>query len=253
MLTYRRTKILEFVHKNGFCTAEELAQHLNTSAMTIRRDFIALEQEHLITRVHGGAIPVENLLVSSHVATRTREHVREKQKIAACAANLLERDDTVFLDAGSTCAYLAEVFPENRSITVITHSLNIINILKNKVGVNIICAGGTFEERTGAFIGPLTESFLSSFFVNKSFVGALGISPEMGCASNTIHESKIKTIMHTRARQSYIVADASKFSSPAFHTFLPLEQVKHIITDDSLAPAIAKNYRESGIEITLAD
>jgi DeoR/GlpR family transcriptional regulator of sugar metabolism len=252
MLTYRHNKILEFVHKNGFCAVEELAQHLNTSAMTIRRDFIALEKERLITRVHGGAIPVENLLVSTHIASRIKAHISEKQKIAAYAAALIERDDTVFVDAGSTCSYLAESFPENRSITVITHSLNIINILKNKVGINIICTGGGFQEREGAFGGAITESCLSSFFVNKSFVGAAGISLEMGCASNNIDESKIKAIMHTRARQSFILADASKFSSPAFHTFLPLEQIKNIITDDSIAPNLVKKYRESGIEIILA-
>jgi DeoR/GlpR family transcriptional regulator of sugar metabolism len=252
MLTYRQNKILEFVHKNGFCAVEELAQHLNTSAMTVRRDFIALEKERLITRVHGGAIPVENLLVSTHIASRINQHINEKQKIAAYAASLIERDDTVFVDAGSTCSYLAESFPENRSITVITHSLNIINILKNKVGINIICTGGSFEEREGAFGGPITESCLSGFYVNKSFIGAAGISLEMGCASNNVNESKIKGVMHAHARESYILADASKFSSPAFHTFLPMEHTKNIITDGSLSPAVMKQYKKTGVKIIIA-
>jgi len=220
--------------------------------MTIRRDFFALEKERLITRVHGGAIPVENLLVSSHIDRRIREHVGEKQKVAAYAVSLLERGDTVFLDVGSTCSYLAEAFPENLSLTVITHSLNAIDILKGKVGISTICVGGSLEESIGAFTGSITESCLSGFFVNKAFVAATGISEEMGCASNYVDESRIKSIMHSHARRSFIIVDASKFSSPAFHTFLPLKEVKTIITDDSLAEAEVKRYRELGIEMLLA-
>ena len=253
MLTYRQNKILEFLHKNSFCAVEELARQLNTSAMTIRRDFIVLEKERLITRVHGGAVPVENLLVSTHFAIRINQQINEKQKIAAYAANLIKRDDTVFLDAASTSCYLAEVLPENRSITVITNSLNIVNILKNKVGINVISAGGAFDEHIGAFTGPITEACLSNFYVNKSFIGAAGISSEMGCADNNINESRIKAIMHFRSKESYVIADASKFSSPAFHSFLAPEQIKVIITDGSLAQYVKKQYKQVGIKILTAD
>lgn len=252
MLTYRHNKILEFVRKNGFCSADELAGRLNTSAMTIRRDFAALEKERLITRVHGGAVPVENLLVSTHIASRLNRDVEEKKKIAAYAAGLIERDDSVFIDAGSTCCYLAEIFPENRSVTVITHSLNIVNILKSKVGVNIICTGGSFEEGIGAFVGSATESCLNGFYVNKSFVGAAGISIEMGCASNDVSESRIKAIMYTHAKDGYVLADATKFSSPAFHSFLPIKQTGKIITDGSLSRQTVMQYKKAGVEIIIA-
>jgi DeoR/GlpR family transcriptional regulator of sugar metabolism len=252
MLTYRHNKILEFVRKNGFCSADELAKLLNTSAMTIRRDFTALEKERLIARVHGGAVPVDNLLVSTHIAIRLNRNIEEKKKIAACAASLIERDDSVFIDAGSTCCCLAEMFPEDRSVTVITHSLNIVNILKSKVGVKIICTGGSFEEDIGAFTGSAAEACLNSFYVNKSFVGAAGISLEMGCASNDVSESRIKAIMYTHAKEGLVLADATKFSSPAFHSFLPIEQTKKIITDSALPRSVIKQYKGAGVDIIVA-
>jgi DeoR/GlpR family transcriptional regulator of sugar metabolism len=247
----RERRILDYLRRHGFATAESLAEMLDVAAITARRDLIKLEQQGLLKRVHGGAVPLGSELVS-HIAARLRQNAPAKRAVALLAAGLVERGETLFLDAGSTCCHLAECLPEDFDLTVVTHSLDNINVMKQKDGIRIFCPGGELDERLNAFLGPLTENQLSQFFVDKAFLGAAGIDVVRGCVDNTTAERNIKAGMNARARKAYILADAAKFGVAAFHQSVPLGDIKTIVTNKGVADQPARLLRKAGVHILLA-
>ena len=54
------------------------------------------------------------------------------------------------------------------------------------------------------------------------------------------------------AKETIVVADASKFNRIAFAAVAPLKVVDRVVTDSSLDPAIQKRLEEMGIVVLLA-
>lgn len=238
--------------KKGFASPDGLAEILGVSAITVRRELMRMEKHGLLRRVHGGAIPLQNETAITHVASRLHKNAKAKRAIAAFAAGLIRHGDTIFLDAGSTCYYLAECLAENMDLTVITHSLDNINILRQKLGIRILCPGGELNERLNAFVGPLTEIQLERFFPDKAFIASAAIDPQMGCSNNAIMERNIKTTMNAHARESFIIADASKMGVSAFHQTIALKEIKTVITNQDAPQGIIRQLKKAGINVLLA-
>lgn len=100
----RFAAIQELLHKKRAATVTELAQALDASESTIRRDLILLAGQGKLNKVHGGAVAREEAFDSGEAAMSAKEqlNVAEKQAIARYAAKQIQPDDVVFLDAGST-------------------------------------------------------------------------------------------------------------------------------------------------------
>ena len=245
----RERAILDHVKRNGFVSPAAVAEHIGVSAITARRDLTKLERLGLLRRVHGGAVPVPDSLAVSHVASRLRQNAAAKRQIARFAAALVHRGDTLFLDAGSTCYYLAECLPAEFGLTVITHSLDNVNALKGRAGIRVLCPGGELDEMLNAFVGPLADAHLAQFFVDKAFIGTAGVDLARGCVNNTVVERAIKNMMNRRARESFIVADASKLGVTAFHQSIALKDVRTLITTRGGPQAIVRRLTKAGIHV----
>jgi DeoR family transcriptional regulator, L-fucose operon activator len=246
----RQGKLLAHLRQNGFATAEELADLANVSVITVRRDLTALEQTKQIRRVHGGAV-FEGFVAPTHISTRMQRHAAEKKAIAAFAASLVEPGDSIFLDAGSTCCFLAEALPEGRDLTVITHSLDNINALRGKA-IRVIGLGGEFDATLSAFVGPPTETQLELFRANRAFLGTAGLDPETGCVNNTLIETRIKVLMAQRAQHCFVLADGSKLGASGFYRTLPIEQVTNVITDSNAPAEQLRLLRERSVQVHVA-
>lgn len=249
ILNHRLQTIPDYLQKHGFASPDELARNLGVSAITIRRDLVKLEQRAMLKRVHGGAVPIRTPLLVPHIAARFRQNTAAKRAIARFAAGLVKRDERIFLDAGSSCYYLAECLPEHLNLTVITHSLDNVNVLKRKTGIRTICLGGEFDEKLNAFVGPLTEMQLSQFFAEKAFIGAAGIDPKYGCVNNTLIERTIKVTMNRQAKEAFILVDCSKFGVTAFHRSVPLAEMKSVITNRGLPVETLRTMQKAGIRV----
>lgn len=248
----RDTQILEILTRRGFAAAEEIAAELNISAVTVRRDFVRLEKENLITRVHGGVTPGREGQFGLHLNRRSQINPERKRAIAGQAASLVRKGETLFLDAGSTCCRLAEALPSDFNLTVITHSLAACLILKNRRGFHVICPGGELSDELGAFIGPLTEEALKRMSADRAFLGAAALNLEKGCVNSTIVEWKIKTLFHRQAKAPVILADSMKFDLPGFYQIIPIEEMKTVVTDDGLSAERAAEYESRSIRIIRA-
>lgn len=248
----RKQQILDYICSKGFATPEELARQCRVAPITARRDLTWLEQEGLIKRVHGGAVPSAAPLAVTHVSVRMRAEAEAKRAIADAAAQMVRHGERIFLDAGSTCVFLAEALPNDLDLTVITHSVENVTILARKQGVRIISPGGEFDVWLNAFIGSLTETALAVFHTDKAFLGTTGISLEHGFTDNSLSEGQIKALAAKNARETIVLCDSSKFGHTAFRSSLPLRAAAQIITDSGAPDQFCADMRQQGIQVSIA-
>lgn len=246
----RKRQIFDLVCSKGFAAPEELARLCRVSAITARRDLIWLEKAGMLERVHGGAVPAVPPSGIAHIHARIRIAVKEKRLIAKHAAAMAAAGSRIFLDAGSTCSFLAEELAEDLDLTVITYSLDNIRVLAGKRGIRLIAPGGEFDQRINAFVGPITEATLSSFHFDIAFLAATGVDLDKGLTDNGVHEGGVKRIAAANSDRRVVLADGSKLGKVAFKTFLRLDEFPlTIVTDTAASKEFCASLQKCGIDV----
>ena len=230
----RRKKALEYIESHEYTTVKDLVDYLNVSPMTIRRDLILLNQQKSVNRVYGGVVPsnitynstndpgVENFI-------RLDTNVEEKKILAKKAAELVSDGQIIFLDAGSTCYYIAENLADKK-IMVVTNSFTIISLLKNYSNIRLLVLSGEYYQNLDAFIGSIENTPLREIALDIAFIGAAYFNPAKGCFNDTFSEKELKDLVNSNAKESYIVFDSTKTINSSPYLSIPIEKVNNIIT-----------------------
>jgi DeoR family fructose operon transcriptional repressor len=248
--TGRHLRIRELLESHEFVDLETFCRELDASESSIRRDLIELEQQRVLKRVHGGALaikPRDQLLDFSWQSTR---NAAEKQRIAKVAATLIEDEQTVILDGGSTTAAVAAELA-HRSMNIITNSLAIAEIFKNSRQIEVTLTGGYLYPRLEIMLGPLCESTLAGVAADVLVMGIGGIT-EAGLSNNNTLLVGSERKMIEVARKVIIVADRTKFGKPAMVHLAPIDIVDIIVSDEGLAPEHLQMIQARGIQVMLA-
>ena len=232
----RDKAVLRALHATGRVDVAEVASELGVTSETVRKDLIRLERRGMLRRVHGGAVPVADLTYEPVVAERTA-FAAEKQRIARAALEHLPERGTVLLDAGSTTAWLAEVFPTDRPLDVFTNTLPIALTLLARSNLTVHTLGGRLRGPTSAEVGPLADRALRDLNVDVAFLGTNGISLERGLTTPDEDEAATKQLMLSAARRRILLADHSKVGLVSLCKHAELRDVDLLITDAGLTDA----------------
>jgi DeoR/GlpR family transcriptional regulator of sugar metabolism len=249
----RHQEILARIRQTGKVTVEELAAMYAVSLPTIRADLARLEEQGLLRRTHGGAIPASATLFEPPYSQREVMHHPEKKAIAAAAAEMVKDGETIILDAGTTVYEFALALRGRKSLTVVTNSLVNAQALSDSAGVEVILIGGTIQPHRRATLGPLAVRFLESFHVDRAFLAFNGVHPEAGFTVVDFHAAEIKRQMMARAVESIVLSDASKLGKTAFARVAAISSASTIITDSSVDPQLRSDLAAQGITIVLAE
>jgi DeoR family transcriptional regulator, aga operon transcriptional repressor len=245
----RAQSILHELHRSGSITVEELATKFNVSTITIRRDLVELEQKGLLRRVHGGAIPVQQLLYEpfrhdSSFQEQVERQVDEKRRIGLAAAELIENGDTVAFTAGTTTTQATRSIGNNKHITVVTNTVNVAMELSQRSEINVFVTGGFLRGGWFSLVGPSAINAMSQIFVDKVFIGVNGIHAEHGLTAYHPEEAAFNRAMIEQARQKIVLADHTKLGKIVTSLIYPTKGIDTLITDsgaseESIAPFIA--------------
>lgn len=249
----RQQAILEGLRHQGKVTVEELRRRFTVSPPTIRTDLTRLEEQGLLRRTHGGAIAIGNTLYEPPFAERAVLHHDEKRAIALAAISFVHEDETILLDAGTTCYEIATLLREFNRLTVITNSLAIAQTLTENDGIEVVLIGGNLQPRRRATMGPLASHFLDPIHCDRAFIGMSGVHPTAGFSVIDFDAAQIKNKMITQSRQSIAVADSSKIGQIAFACVAPLTSVNLLITDSGILAEDRLALEEVGLRLHLAD
>ena len=250
----RRRKILEYLEKDGRVTVDKLVKSLAVSAVTVRGDLDALSRAGSLVRSHGGAVRPLNPVQDYPLEVKKSMYHAEKIRIARVATQLIQNQQTVILDSGTTCAEIAANLRRTKpmSLTVITHALNIAMELSRAPNVSLIMIGGILRQVSSSFVGPQAEQMVRDLHADHLFLAVDGLDMEIGLTTPDILEAQLNTLMMKASREVTVVADASKFGRRSLSVIGDLPSVKRVITDDRVSPEYVDGLRQLGVEVLLA-
>ena len=233
----RKAKILDYINSNKAVTATELMAEFDASEATIRRDLNELDQKGLISKVYGGAVSLENQINKDYNISE-REDVNQDDKItiARYAASLIQDNDMVYLDAGTTTSHIID-YIEAKNITFVTNAIMHAKKLSVR-GYRVYLTGGYLKNSTEALVGSDCYECISRYQFSISFLGTNAVNHANGFTTPDPEEAKIKECAIAHSNSPYILCDSSKFSKTSLVQFSKFEDACIITTG-----TIPKSYQ----------
>lgn len=250
----RRARIVELVQERDFVHVSELASQFARTPMSVRRDLALLEDEGLLTRVRGGAVPRRSTRTGGLFGAAMRSHPAEKRRIAAAAAELLEPADVTFFYSGTTVAEVAANLPRGlrSTLTVVTNSLPVIEQASGWDAPHLVALGGLYLPEYHAFVGPQTAAALQQLTADVAIVGCDGLSADGGLTTPHQLVAEVGRVMVAQARRVVAVADSSKVGRRGFTPIAPTSAVDVLVTDGGADPAEVDALRAAGVNVIVA-
>jgi len=249
----RLGRILQRLNESGSVGVTELADELDVSEASVRRDLHRLEEQNLLTRTHGGAV-ASGVLYELPMRYRGGQHHDAKRAIASSAAERVTAEITsVGLNGGTTTTEVARALSGRPGLRVVTNALNIASELAVRSNIELVVCGGSARAESYELVGPLAELTLANLNLDLAFIGVDGISPTAGLTTHHEVEAQTNRALVRAAARAVVVADSSKLGRRGFAKIGDLDLVSDLITD-SAAPADAvAALRRAGLQVHLVD
>lgn len=246
--------IVRELQQAGSVTISDLCEHYQASIATVRRDLRQLEEQGLLRRTHGGAVPIEPLFYEpfkkdASFVDLVGRHAEEKRRIAQAAAELVEPGNTIALTAGTTTTEVIRCLRYEGGIKVVTNTVNIAMELSKRKDIEVFVTGGHLRGDWFSLVGPTTVDNLRQAFVDIVFIGANGIDPSAGLTCHSADEAAVNRVMVSQAKKRIAVVDRSKFGIITDWQICPIEACALIITDSGATNEMIAPYTERGIEV----
>lgn len=230
----RQLKILDYLNENINMSVHDICELLDVSRDTARRDILKLIEKGAAIRTHGGiSLPVIRNTIEAY-KERVLKYSTEKKDIANKALEFINEKEHYYFDVSTTVCYLAELI--DKKITVVTHSLDNIQILSENHKVNICSTGGAFNKNNRFFYGDDAKTYIENRFFDVAFLGAGAIMQD-GVYLIDEEDAVIKQTVIRRARKVIVLADSKKFNILSYYKGVSWDQIDVIITDKN-PPAI---------------
>ncbi|MGN7397635.1 DeoR/GlpR family DNA-binding transcription regulator [Peribacillus frigoritolerans] len=246
LTTERHQFILSILKEQGTVKLQELVDQLQASESTIRRDLVQLEEMKLLKRVHGGASLLQRKGLEPTTMEKQYKARAEKQLIAKLAASFIEKNDCIYLDAGTTTA---EMIPylKDKNITVLTNGLmHIPKLIELKI--KTVLVGGMIKFSTNAIIGSNAVQFLNEYRFDKCFLGMNGIHQELGFTTPDPEEALLKKMALRLSNETYVLADSSKLNEATFAKVADVSDAI-ILTDSNDEEAVAHLQKNPKVKV----
>jgi len=238
LIEERFCEILRIVEEKRTVTVQELTELLDTSESTIRRDLTALHNQGKLVKVHGGAIAVDLNYNNkdTDIAIRQDLNREEKIKIARYAASLIEANDVVFIDAGTTTGLMIDYITQTNALYITNGTVHAKRLAEK--GCKTYILGGEYKLATEAIVGSEAIDCLKKYNFTKGFWGTNGVNTQTGFSTPDINEALVKKKAMEQTKCKYVLCDETKFSQISPVTFADFEDATIITT------ALADKYYE---------
>lgn len=247
----RTKRILAALSEKGHVTVKDLAAEINVSEATVRRDLKMLAESNQVHLVYGGAAMPRSPDYSFRA--KARRNFEAKQAIGRLAAGLIEDDEQIFLDSGTTCFAMAPFLKGRHGLTIIVSSARLVTELPEAPGMTIFALGGRYRPDRMDTVGPLASASLDQLRGYIAFIGADGLSRDFGLTASDMESAVLYRQAVRNARATYLLADHSKFQAPSLFKIVDWEAISRVITDQPPAGEWAAFLAERSIECLYPD
>jgi DeoR/GlpR family transcriptional regulator of sugar metabolism len=250
----RRRKILDLLEQKGQITVRDVVERFSVSAVTARGDLDSLASSGAAVRSHGGAVRQMEANRDYPLRLKATLHRAEKSKIGRAAADLIQPNEVVILDSGTTTAEIARQLKAKnlQSLTVITNALNIVSELVDAPGITVIGIGGLLRPVSLSFVGPQAEAMLKDLHADRLFLAVDGFDLESGPSTPDVLEAQLNALMIKVAKETNVVADYSKLGRRSVSRIASIDKVHRLITDTRAPEDFTQTLQSRGIEVIQA-
>jgi DeoR family transcriptional regulator of aga operon len=241
--------ILERLNRHSTVSVLDLAESLEVSAASIRRDLQLLEDQQLLTRTHGGAV-ASGVLYELPMRYRGGQHQAAKRAIARAAVALLSPQvASVGLNGGSTTTEVARALASRSGLRIVTNALNIASELAVRTNIDLVVSGGNARPESYELVGPLADMTLSNINIDVAIIGVDGVSATAGLTTHHEAEAQTNRSLLRAAEQVIVVADSTKIGRRGFARISEIGVVAHLITDTAAGPADIRDLERAGVKV----
>jgi DeoR family transcriptional regulator of aga operon len=249
----RRSYALDQLEEQGHISVNELSGDLGVSDVTIRKDLEFLEEEDLLIRTHGGAIPANQFAYNVPFEKKAQRQKEEKRRIGKTAAEMVIDQDTLILDSGTTTLQIVR-YLKDKDVEDLTISTNSIHIALETVGMpnlKVLLLGGTVRSKSASVVGPYAEQMLRDHSFSKLFLAGDGFDIDHGLTTTDDREAYLNQLMIESAEQTIVVVDSSKFGRRGLCRICETSAMDAVITD-AVPSDVRRRLRESGVQVIIA-
>lgn len=248
----RQLTLLSLVQARGSVSVEQLAEHLQVTLQTVRRDVQKLADEGLLARFHGGVRAPSS--TTENIAHQQRESLNAegKSRIARAVAAAVPNGCSLILNIGTTTEAVAHALAEHSGLRVITNNLNVARILSANPRTEVIVTGGVVRGRDQGVVGEAAVDFIRQFKVDLAVMGISGIEADGTLRDYDYREVKVAQTILSHAREVWMAADASKFNRPAMVEVGQLSQVDRLFTDAAPPEPFPQLLADAGVQLHIA-
>lgn len=226
----RKTKILDLLQENGIVKVNALSEILGISEVTVRNYLTEMEKMGLLTRVHGGAISSYKPYCSMNFNQRLETNQSEKESIASKISEMIDPNDTVMLNAGTTTLLVFRHLPADYNLNIVTNSISIALEASSNPNYNVTLVGGQVNSKYQFTYGPDAIEQIKNYHANKLVLSVDGIDTENGFSTYYSEETHLDKAMINQSDICIIAADKSKFRRNAFAKISDIDCADFIVT-----------------------
>jgi len=244
----RKSVILDLLMEANSVSVSELAKRLNVTVVTARADLAVLEEEGLLVRTHGGAVPAQH----PKMMERIQAEKGVKGSIAKAAASMVKDGDTIIISAGTTTALIAKYLLGKKNIHIVTNNTLLLSYVRTNPQIRVTLIGGEFRPEEEGVVGPMALQSLDQFYVSKAFIGIDGASVKQGFTAHFVESADLVRKMADQADQSIVLSDSGKFGKPGFARILPFDAIDTLVTDEELSNEFEIELATAGVHVVKA-
>ena len=247
----RKQTILELLKENDSVRVTNLSRHFGVSEVTIRTYLEDMEKKGLLSRVHGGAVSSYKPYYSMNLNQRLETNQQAKVEIAERVATLIQPNDTVMLNAGTTTLLVFRRFPKNYNLRIVTNSISIALEASGNPNYNVILVGGSVNTKYQFTYGNDAVRQLKKYHADKLILSVDGIDEKQGFSTYYNQEATVAVEMIEQSDCRIIAADHSKFGHSAFAKISDLSVADYIVTNGQLGNELSEALDENGVTVLL--
>ena len=249
----RKQKISELLKENDSVRVTELSQYFNVSEVTVRSYLEDMEKKGLLTRVHGGAVSSYKPYYSMNLTQRLEANQYAKVEIADKISSLIQPNDTIMLNAGTTTLLAFRKFPAEYNLNIVTNSIAIALEASNNPNYNVILIGGAVNTKYQFTYGHDAVKQLARYHADKLILSVDGIDPAHGFTTYYNKEANLDVAMIEQSATCIVAADKTKFGHVAFAKISDISVADYIVTNGGISQESIDGFTAMGIEVITAE
>lgn len=248
----RFDKIMSVLTKAHCVHIKDLADDMDVSNETVRRDLLELQEQGMLRCVRGGAVLDTPTAGEYDINVRVQTSAEEKQAICETAIDLIDDGDSLAIEAATTTLGLGPLLAGKNELTIITNSIYIGNEAAKNPTNSVIIAGGILDSTSQKNMGTMTVEAFNTVRADKGIFSVSGISQEFGVTEYSENEADVVKAIIGISKVAILLADYRKFNVAGFRKLCDLNRINTIVTDWRVTEKELSPFRKAGIRVSCA-